>query len=1146
MESIIKKLGKTSITVEKDYHSSEKEYNKLTIVEEEGTFKTYLSRKPVPIGTELTNREYWIPFSGVLESITFDYLKFKKDYASGKTIEDNAIITRHILNRNIERIKIALKAISEEEIDDNAIIERTIKDRNVTSNKIAKENILTEHLAKKSVITSILADYIITAIKLADNSVTTRSIADENITDIKLANNAVTTRSIAQESIIEEKFANNSVSTRSLIDKSVTKEKLAENSVTESKIADNNITNRKIANNTIDITKFDSYTRNIIESVKYIPEEFTSIKEAIFDEINKYKPIVINGDVINAADEEDITSENNLLKLKDRSSINGMGYIILRKNKSFAEQVTKENTIYEIRYNFDLNGATITIPQGCVLKFEGGKLSNGIVNGNNFYIDSPLKKIFDRIIFTGNCIKNIYELDWFVGNKNLFCDLTSAKKDSTIEVQAAFDSGVMNIHISNQFCYYISSTIVLKSWVSLVGNKISFTQFRGNEQGEPSFYTDQAITIIKVVGDSDSNNKIQNEIVLDNVHLRHYGPIEEDNYHIETPVLYITNGTGVNSQIWGVNLNVDIYVADRYIQSLNKHMFGYTGIKIYADNGFFFTYINVNGRIYGCRKGIYISNAKNNHSWITDVRLGFDSTCVWGGQIEASPVRITGSHQAVVQLTKEELDENPYFFKVPKGTSTAMVWDLGTKATVGGTTYYNVTTAFYANSSDFFDFITNSGAVTSDDNILPAGNNIYRWKSENLWKLLPLSCNMLERTFNDIIGWQKTDNIVSGISIYPSKDRGMVESIRLYDSNENYIDLTEDLITNYNKLFTLGGHIYGNADNTYIDSCGCNLRNISNGYTNFEACFLYSRNYFNNTLSRDSYFCVFLPSDLDHLNSIFIEIEYCDNTDTVLESKRFTFDNSDAIYHTTLYLRYAKLLNSNTNYTYVRLRCRDNHPKLPSTRIAKFGILNKIFSDNAITSSGGEVTGMMCLSNVKYNLRNTNNGARYVHNKYINRLIGIGTGNYNSRVLNISVYYMNLTSVYVTFVKEDSGIGVIKITNTSVSCSDKSISCKLDVHNDNYNGRYLLSLKSINPTYIYICDVFSTYSIKFISVDETHESGYFDATYYAYGYPISGTTAERPAASVVDIGFTYFDTNLGKMIVSNGTAWVNMDGSELI
>lgn len=127
MESVIKKLGKTSVTVEKDYHSSKKEYNKLTIVEEEGTFKTYISRKPVPIGTELTNREYWIPFSGVLESITFDYLKFKKDYASGKAIEDNAIKTRHIEN----------SAITSNKIQDDAIVNSKIVDDTIEIEKLS-------------------------------------------------------------------------------------------------------------------------------------------------------------------------------------------------------------------------------------------------------------------------------------------------------------------------------------------------------------------------------------------------------------------------------------------------------------------------------------------------------------------------------------------------------------------------------------------------------------------------------------------------------------------------------------------------------------------------------------------------------------------------------------------------------------------------------------------------------------------------------------------------------------------------------------------------------------------------------------------------------------------------------------------------
>lgn len=121
MESVIKKLGKTSVTVEKDYHNSKKEYNKLTVVEEEGAFKTYLSRKPVPVGIELTNREYWIPFSGVLESIVFDYLKFKQEYGSGERLEDNAIKTRHIENGAITLSKILDGSIVNSKIEDDTI-----------------------------------------------------------------------------------------------------------------------------------------------------------------------------------------------------------------------------------------------------------------------------------------------------------------------------------------------------------------------------------------------------------------------------------------------------------------------------------------------------------------------------------------------------------------------------------------------------------------------------------------------------------------------------------------------------------------------------------------------------------------------------------------------------------------------------------------------------------------------------------------------------------------------------------------------------------------------------------------------------------------------------------------------------------------
>lgn len=135
--------------------------------------------------------------------------------------------------------------------------------------------------------------------------------------------------------------------------------------------------------NKIDKTSAENYFKQVDNAIKEQKNEMAEFKEAVTDQVENYKPIVINGDVSNAADEEDITSENGLLKLANRSAINGMGYVILRKDKTFAEQVTLANTIYEIRYDFDLNGKEITIPKNCVLQFEGGSLSWGILSGDN-------------------------------------------------------------------------------------------------------------------------------------------------------------------------------------------------------------------------------------------------------------------------------------------------------------------------------------------------------------------------------------------------------------------------------------------------------------------------------------------------------------------------------------------------------------------------------------------------------------------------------------------------------------------------------------------------------------------------------------------------------------------------------------------
>ena len=120
------------------------------------------------------------------------------------------------------------------------------------------------------------------------------------------------------------------------------------------------------------------------EELEDFLSQFAVLKGDVQEMMDNYPNITFEGDVTNAPDEEDLTmTEGDVIKFKDRPSVYGKGYVILRRNKTFAEQVTAADTIYEIRYGFDLNGGSVTVPSGCRLLFNGGKLSNGTLVGTD-------------------------------------------------------------------------------------------------------------------------------------------------------------------------------------------------------------------------------------------------------------------------------------------------------------------------------------------------------------------------------------------------------------------------------------------------------------------------------------------------------------------------------------------------------------------------------------------------------------------------------------------------------------------------------------------------------------------------------------------------------------------------------------------
>lgn len=124
----IDKLGKVAITVEQGYWNINKDYDKLTVVQVENEYATFISRKPVPAGTVLTDRKYWIPFSSLKEELIINYNKFVDNYNSilknHADILDNhniRLIDLENLKSTIERYILTLNTKTEE--IDNKLVE---------------------------------------------------------------------------------------------------------------------------------------------------------------------------------------------------------------------------------------------------------------------------------------------------------------------------------------------------------------------------------------------------------------------------------------------------------------------------------------------------------------------------------------------------------------------------------------------------------------------------------------------------------------------------------------------------------------------------------------------------------------------------------------------------------------------------------------------------------------------------------------------------------------------------------------------------------------------------------------------------------------------------------------------------------------
>lgn len=170
-------------------------------------------------------------------------------------------------------------------------------------------------------------------------------------------------------------------------------------------------------------------------------------------------------EIVNNPDDEDLHSveksaDLHVLQFADKeynaSAFSGLGRVYLRKNISSNKNIltqammSKTNTRYIIQYDYDLDGETITVPEGCILEFEGGSIQNGTLVGNYTAIKSAL-----RTIFVGNiALEGTYNVpeaypEWFGA-------IGDGANDDYLYIKKALDSFEV-VKLSHS--YYISNTL---------------------------------------------------------------------------------------------------------------------------------------------------------------------------------------------------------------------------------------------------------------------------------------------------------------------------------------------------------------------------------------------------------------------------------------------------------------------------------------------------------------------------------------------------------------------------------------------------------------------------------------------------------------------------------------------------------------
>lgn len=309
------------------------------------------------------------------------------------------------------------------------------------------------------------------------------------------------------------------------------------------------------------------------------------------------------------------------------ASSDNMGYVILRKNRSFAEQVTEANTIYEIRYEFNLEGAEVTIPEGCVLKFDGGKIFNGEVVFDNTKLQGTIRCYTD---ISGTLDESEINVGWFTDGINVASQDTSSTIQQCVGIayNSAFVPTVF-LPTGRYFCYN-KITLPTGKRLSLKGENLNTNLIAANDgtmkyllgrEGDDSRSASINLDLSDIT--IDANYRCEHAVYMPCMSDSHWesvaciSGIVSNLYTNYSFIDYFENCIFLSGDPYNHPTKYDVYLGPQQCNAIKFSACRFEGayIALYTDNGYNITIdgctiegIRTTG-VYACRtEGLTLTN----------------------------------------------------------------------------------------------------------------------------------------------------------------------------------------------------------------------------------------------------------------------------------------------------------------------------------------------------------------------------------------------------------------------------------------------------------------------------------------------------------------------------------------------------------